>query len=93
MNVDHKICSKALAISLCKVLSTIIHPDQTCSVPGRSIFDNLTLLRDVLDYVNVTNEPGILLNLDQEKAFDRVDRLFLLNTLSRFGFGETFCRL
>ena len=92
LNVDYKICSKALAIRLSKVLSTIIHPDQTCSVPGRSIFDNLILLRDVLDYVNVTKEPGILLNLDQEKAFDRVDRLFLLNTLSCFGFGETFRR-
>ena len=90
LNVDYKICSKALAIRLSKVLSSIIHPDQTCSVPGRSIFDNLILLRDVLDYVNVTNEPGTLLNLDQEKAFDRVDRHFLLNTLSHFGFGETF---
>ena len=40
----------------------------------------------------MTNEPGILLNLGQEKAFDRVDRHFLSNTLSRFGFGETFCR-
>lgn len=57
LNVDYKICSKALAIRLSKVLSTITHPDQTCSVPGQSIFDNLILLRDVLDYVNVTNEP------------------------------------
>ena len=92
LNVDYKICSKALAIRLSKELSTIIHPDQTCSVPGRTIFDNLILLHDVLDYVNVTNEPGILLNPCQEKAFDRVDQHFLLNTLFRFGFGETFCR-
>lgn len=54
LNVDYKICSKAPAIRLSKVLSTTIHPDQTCSVPGRSIFENLLLLRDVLDYVNVT---------------------------------------
>ena len=92
LNVDYKICSKALALRLSKVLPTIIHEDQTCSVPDRSIFDNLTLLRDVLDYVNITNEPGILLNLDQEKAFDRVDRQFLLNVISQFGFGETFQR-
>ena len=92
LNVDYKICSKALANRLSKVFPSIVHRDQTCSVPGRTIFDNLALLRDVLDYVNITNETGILLSLDQEKAFDRLDRTFLMNTLRRFGFGPSFQR-
>lgn len=92
LNVDYKICSKALANRLSIVLPSIIHEDQTCSVPGRTIFENLSLLRDILDYVNITDETGVLLNLDQEKAFDRVDRNFLLNTLKRFGFGPVFQR-
>ena len=66
LNVDNKICSKALANHLSKVLSSIIQNDQTCSVPGRTIFGNLSLLRDTLDYVNITNETGILLSLDQD---------------------------
>ena len=32
LNVDHKISSKALANRLSKVLSSITHKDQTCSV-------------------------------------------------------------
>ena len=56
----------------------VISPDQRCSVPDRSIFGNLNLLRDLVDYVKQTNETGILVNLDQEKAFDRVDRDFLM---------------
>ena len=92
LNVDYKICSKALANRLSKVLSTIIQRDQTCSVPGRTIFENLSLLRDTLDYVNITNETGILLSLDQEKAFDRVDRSFLMNVFTTFGFGQDFQR-
>ena len=92
LNVDYKICSKALANRLSKVLPSIIHEYQTCSVPGRTIFENLSLLRDTLDYVNITNETGILLSLDQEKAFDRVDRSFLSNVLKRFGFGPVFQR-
>ena len=92
LNCDYKIASKTLANRLAKVLPSIIQEDQTCSVPGRTIFENLTLLRDILDYVNKTNETGILLNLDQEKAFDRVDRNFLLNTLKHFGFGLAFQR-
>ena len=60
-------------------------------MPGRRITSNLHVLRDVLDYIDRTNETGILVSLDQEKAFDRVNRTFLLNLLSRFGFGPSFC--
>ena len=61
-------------------------------MPGRTIFENLALFRDVLDHVNITNETGILVSLDQEKAFDRVDHSFLRRTLERFGFGPGFLR-
>ena len=90
LNVDYKICSKAVSIRLAGVIGSIVDPDQTCSIPGRSIFSNLTLLRDTLAFIERTGESGILLSLDQEKAFDRVDRSFLLNLLKLFGFGPWF---
>ena len=49
-------------------------------------------MRDVLDYIERTDESAILLNLDQEKAFDRVNSSFLLSLLIAFGFGSVFCR-
>ena len=90
LNVDYKICSKAVSFRLSRVLGCIVDPDQTCSVPGRSIHSNLVLLRDTLAFIDRTGETGILLALDQEKAFDRVDRIFLLNLLEHFGFGPWF---
>ena len=90
LNVDYKICSKALSSRLSLVLEKIVTPDQTCSVPGRSISSNLVMLRDMLDYIDRTDEPGILISLDQEKAFDRVDRSFLMNLLQHLGFGPSF---
>ena len=43
-------------------------------VLGRSIqFSNLYLVRDILDFIDRSNEPAILLTLNQEKVFDRVD--------------------
>ena len=92
LNVDYKIAAKALANRLRTVLAEIVNEDQTCSVPGRSISDHLNLMRDLLDYIDKTDECGILLNLDQEKAFDRVDRDFLQNVLIQFGFGDSFRR-
>ena len=76
LNTDYKIASKAITERLKSVMSSIVHQDQTCAVVGRTIFSNLSLIRDVLDMINKTDETGILVSLDQEKAFDRVDHEF-----------------
>ena len=74
------------------VMDSIVHEDQTCGVVGRTIFSNLHLVRDALYMIAVTDEPAILVSLDQEKAFNRIDHDFLFNVLSEFGFGPNFCR-
>ena len=79
-----------MCLRLSKVLGLVTSTDQTCSVPGQSTVSNLTLLLDTLDHVSRTYETGILVSLDQEKAFDRVDRSFLLKLLDHLGFGPSF---
>ncbi|CAM2096370.1 unnamed protein product [Caretta caretta] len=71
-------------------MADMIHPDQTYTVLGRSIFDNLFLVRDLLELGQRDGLSFALLSLDQEKAFDRVDHGYLLNTLQAFGFGPQF---
>ena len=92
LNVDYKIASKAITLPLSKVLNSIIDPDQMCSIPGQSISNNIATLSDTLEYIEITNETGILLSLDQEKAFDRVDCVFLMDLLKHYGFGPSFCK-
>ena len=92
LNMDYKIISKVITLRLSRVFHGIIELDQTCSIPGRSIFSNVYLIRDVLDYIEQTDEAAILLSLDQEKAFDRVNRSFLTDLLYHLGFGLNFCR-
>ena len=87
---DYKILTKALSIRLRSIISTIIHEDQTCSIPNRQIFDNIHLLRDSIFYANDTDTPLGIVALDQEKAFDRVHHDYLLQTLHSFGFGSRF---
>ena len=90
LNTDYKILTKVLSNRLRKVLPLILNEDQTCAVPGRSIFENLFLLRDTIDYIKLKNIPAALISLDQEKAFDRVNHAFLQRVLDRFNFGPDF---
>ena len=89
LNTDYKLASKIITEHLKKVTSSIVHQDQTCGVVGRSIFSNFHLIRDTLDVIYKTNEPTILLALDQGKAFNHVDPEFILHVLCKFGFGPS----
>ena len=57
---------------------------------SRSILDEIHLIRNIIDYCNQKNVPCILLDLDQEKAFDRVNHKFLAKALAHFGFKQNF---
>jgi hypothetical protein len=84
-NCDFKIYAIILKNRLATQLGKIIGPWQTCGVAGRSIFDNLSFLRD-----NLGSGGGALLSLDQENAFGNVDHTYMLNVLKAFGFLERF---
>ena len=89
MNVDVKILTKLLSMRLVTVLPKIIHESQT-SVYGRTIGDNINLVRDIIDLANKNDMEAALLFLDQEKAFDRVSHDFLFKVLDKFGIGSYF---
>jgi hypothetical protein len=84
-NCDFKIYAIILKNRLATQLGKLIGPWQTCGVAGRSIFDNLSFLRE-----NLGSGDGALLSLDQENAFGNVDHTYMLNTLKAFGFPNRF---
>ncbi|CAM4685449.1 unnamed protein product [Lepidochelys kempii] len=90
LSMDYKIVAKAILLRLGSVMADVIHPYQTYTVPGHSIFDNLFLVRDLLELRRIVGLSFALLSLDQEKVFDRVDHGYLLGTLQAFGFRPQF---
>ena len=88
LNTDLKILAKILANRFQTILPSLICPEQTCDIKGRTIQDCLHLVRTIVEKLD--GNAG-LINLDQSKAFDRVDHAFLDSVLSAAGFGLHFC--
>uniref|UniRef100_A0AAR2IMM0 Reverse transcriptase domain-containing protein n=1 Tax=Pygocentrus nattereri TaxID=42514 RepID=A0AAR2IMM0_PYGNA len=90
INVDLKIICKVLARRLEKITPSIIHSDQTGFIKGRHSADNTRRLINIIDYCSINKLEKIVVSLDAEKAFDRVNWKFLLAVLHKFGFGPSF---
>lgn len=93
LNVGNKIPAKILAMRLETVLPTVVSQDQTGFVKYRQLFFNIRRLFNIIYMHDINDKSEILLSLDAEKAFDRVEWDFLFSTLSRFGFGPNYISL
>lgn len=87
---DYKIIAKCLAERMKHILPRIIAPDQTGFMKNRYIGENITIFLDVQEYSAKEMKPGLSFLADWEKAYDLIDRSFLKNCLTRFGFGFHF---
>ena len=68
LNSDYKLAAKVKAKRLQKVLPTIMNEDKTCGVPGRTIYENIFRLRDLVHNNKLRKHNLILINLNQEKS-------------------------
>ncbi|PIK37419.1 hypothetical protein BSL78_25748 [Apostichopus japonicus] len=90
LNVDYKLLAKALCNRLALAMPHLVGDLQTCAVKGHCIQQNLWLMRDLTDFVIERDLPCALVSLDQQKAFDMVDRGFLMNYWRRFSCTQIF---
>jgi hypothetical protein len=58
---------------------------------GRKIEDQVKLAKLLLNYAEAAEEDGLIVALDQEKAYDRINHTYLLRVLQHMGFLPRFC--
>lgn len=71
-----------------KVIATTISKEQSEFVPQRSIVEGIIIAHEVINSIKKANTERILIKLDMRKAYDQVDKNFLLQILDHFGFGK-----
>jgi len=92
LNNDYKILALILAKRNKDVLNFIIDESQSGFMEKRHITNNIRLVLDILDYVDLIPNESYLLFLDFYKAFDSLEHNFIFQALTKFGFGDSFCR-
>jgi hypothetical protein len=93
LNVDYKILTKVLNNRLTKVVSKLIPKDQFGFIPGRSIFDPIKQSKLIIDYAEYKEENGLIVALDQEKAYDKIRHDYLWEILEKYGIPDHFVRI
>ena len=98
LNTDYRLLAKALANRLAAHLPSIIAPTQTAFLPGRRIGENVLFLQLIPHLLarggggGEGSRTAYVAFCDFKKAYDTVDRAFLLQIMERLGVGEGLLR-
>ena len=90
LNCDYKIYAKILANRLYSTLPNLISKDQFGFLADRYIGENIFDVNSIIEYCKQEEIPALLINLDMEKAFDKVEYKPLLDIMRKFGFQSKY---
>ena len=84
----YKLLAKILANRLKSVMGEVISDSQQAFIQRRQILNAVLIANETLDSRLKDNKPGLLLKMDIEKAFNHVNWDFLMEVMSKMGFGH-----
>jgi hypothetical protein len=87
----YKLITKALTLRLEPYSEKLFSIQQNAFIKKRNIMDGVLSLHELLNYTHVKKRCGVVLKLDFEKAYDKVNWAFLLECLRMRGFNEVWC--